>query len=29
LTDLPTFARDHVAAIAPPTAALLHWLGWA
>jgi len=29
LPDLPTFARDHAAAIAAPTAALLRWLGWA
>jgi 8-oxo-dGTP pyrophosphatase MutT (NUDIX family) len=27
--DLPAFARDHAAAIAPPTAALLRWLNWA
>lgn len=29
LPDLPSFARDHAHAIAPPTAALLRWLDWA
>jgi len=28
LGDLSAFARDHAAAIAPPTAALLRWLNW-
>jgi 8-oxo-dGTP pyrophosphatase MutT (NUDIX family) len=29
LIDLPAFVRDHADAIAPPTAALVGWLGWA
>lgn len=28
LHDLPRFASDHAAAIAPPTASLLRWLSW-
>lgn len=28
IDDLRSFSRDHAPAIAPPTAALLRWLGW-